>query len=110
MIVNVSVHLERPAEGSAFVWWAETDRFPTLSVAAPSLRELEFLTRDAVRLLLLDEGVNDEADLRLRLVGDVQTTAGDELPLREHGLLRQPLGETEPSRYTTTGGVELVRA
>ncbi len=85
MKIELQVHLEQVDEGRRLVWWARASNILNLTVAADSLRELEFLARGAVEDALADQGVQEAAELGFVLVGDPPETAGDEVRAQRHG-------------------------
>ena len=71
MTIHLDVHLDTADSGS-MVWWADTADIPGLTVAAPSLGELEILSREAV----LEAGVDDPA-VKLRLVDEAPPSSAE---------------------------------
>lgn len=77
MTILVTVEMEPAGPEGPLVWWAKVPDIPGLRVAAPSLRELEFLAREAVREALAEQGITEPVELAMSLTDDSERTAGD---------------------------------
>lgn len=71
MTIHLDVHLGT-ADSGTVVWWADSTDIPGLTVAAPSLRELEILSRAAV----LEAGLDDPT-VELHLVDEAPPSAAE---------------------------------
>ncbi len=106
-MITIDVHIDALQDGSV-AWWAKTDSHPTLSIAADSLQELEFLAREAVLDLRDEQGLTDAVVIRFNLVADQPTTGGDSTAIDHTGLL-EPAGEAS-AESRVSKALELVGA